>query len=631
MRAARVPPDGGYGWVVVAGCALVNVFNQSLVSVFGLMFAEYLASLGEHAFGAALVMNVMNISLNFSGLITGPIIKQFNPPGMFLVVARSVMAEMRSLIPLMVTSAFYGIFRSITIVNQNLTVAEYCSERRIEKMLPNALGFNMYFFVAGAPYRERVMADNFDDLSNDQLRLKLLEFGFSNIPVTSTTRKVLIKKIRNQISSGIGPAGKAARRETIHNLAKYSSDEESESSGNKNIASKKVTPKKEVTNRRATIGGAGTKAFPKPVTPSQPTPKFTPAVGLPPEPVSASIRRSGRVTPVKEKNFGLASSQPNPKVSSIMEDSDSDDMFPLSQLNQSTDRTPSLSRAEMLTTSYVHQMEVPIQAPEEMEIDVPKAGRNTEQMDVIVIEDDDDDDDDGFVIPFSQKRAPGQESYNNLTSSDTGEMQPTISSNVTANKAADEFNFLEPTSLKYTSNTVQPPLPNVSYSASTSLPKPSSASTSVRNRMSSTVRDEGGLKFDPSKSPYLSEFTKRLSRLRAEARLPTRELIEPGGSPARRTITAGDSSSLRASFAPRETYEGSSSASRYRASARQTIAPMYSMETRGATAAAQRGMNIRSTMQTKLLALDKKFSIRTMFFSLIIILVVIFLFVLFFL
>ncbi|XP_035792150.1 monocarboxylate transporter 12-like [Anopheles albimanus] len=381
MRASLVPPDGGYGWVVVAGCALVNVFNQSLVSVFGLMFADYLTSLGEHAFGAALVMNVCNISLNFSGLITGPIIKQFKPrkaailgslltgtalslcsystnlwqivlsysvvfgfglgliqsstfvslnsyfrrrkgravgfalagtgvgqilmpilvqyllsnfnfrdatliigglafngvvgacllqpvgwhlkpslidddgeaqpllgttipnggsscgkpscgwsklaalmdfailkqvsflnlivglglaytastsfslffpyflqksanltmleaancmsvlsttdlitrvtvpafvdkmnfshrttfllAGLCLVVARSVMAEMRSLMPLMVTSAFYGIFRSITIVNQNLTVSEYCSVRRIEKMLPNALGFNM--------------------------------------------------------------------------------------------------------------------------------------------------------------------------------------------------------------------------------------------------------------------------------------------------------------------------------------------------------------------------------------------------------------------------------------------------------------------------------------------------------
>uniref|UniRef100_A0AAG5DAK9 Major facilitator superfamily (MFS) profile domain-containing protein n=1 Tax=Anopheles atroparvus TaxID=41427 RepID=A0AAG5DAK9_ANOAO len=384
MAASRIPPDGDYGWVVVAGCALMNVFNQSLVSVFGLMFADYLSTLGEHAFGAALVLNVCNISLNFSGVITGPIIKKCKPrkaailgsiltgtalticsystslwqivlsysvtfgfglgliqsstfvalnsyfryrkgsavgfalagtgvgqilmpllvqfllsnynfkdttliigglafngvvgacllqpiewhlkehpvgdhvesqpllpanatlkhangntcatqtgnwsklaalmdiailkqvsflnlivglglaytastsfslffpyflqksanltmleaancmsvlsttdlitrvtvpalvdrmefshrttfllAGICLVVARSIMAEMRSMVALLVTSAFYGIFRSITIVNQNLTVAEYCSERRIEKMLPNALGFNM--------------------------------------------------------------------------------------------------------------------------------------------------------------------------------------------------------------------------------------------------------------------------------------------------------------------------------------------------------------------------------------------------------------------------------------------------------------------------------------------------------
>ncbi|XP_053687309.1 monocarboxylate transporter 12-B [Sabethes cyaneus] len=373
MAENKVAPDGGYGWTVVAGCALINIFNQSLVSVFGLMFGDYLTSLGENAFGAALVMNICNISLNFSGLFTGPIIKKFNPrratilgtlltgcaltvcayathmwqiiaaysvgfgfglgliqsatfvalnsyfrnnkgkavgfalagtgigqivmpllvqfllnnfsfrgatliigglafngiigasllqpvewhlkivsdeewqpllnsrssneakksgwsklaalmdfailrrfsflnlifglglaytatssfslffpyflqktanldmlqaahcmsilsttdlltritvpavvdkmkfthrntflmAGLCLVVVRSVMAEMRGLVALMVTSAVYGIFRSITIVNQNLTIAEYCSENGLDGMLPNALGFNM--------------------------------------------------------------------------------------------------------------------------------------------------------------------------------------------------------------------------------------------------------------------------------------------------------------------------------------------------------------------------------------------------------------------------------------------------------------------------------------------------------
>ncbi|XP_055533764.1 monocarboxylate transporter 12-B [Wyeomyia smithii] len=377
MAVNKVPPDGGYGWTIVAGCALINIFNQSLISVFGLMFGDYLSSLGENAFGAALVMNICNISLNFSGLFTGPIIKKlkarratvlgtlltgcaltlcsyaterwqiivaysvgfgfglgliqsatfvainsyfrnnkgkavgfalagtgigqilmpllvdflldnfsfrgatliigglafngvvgasllqpvewhmktvadeewnserqpliesrtpnqtkesgwsklaalmdvailkrfsflnmiiglglaytatssfslffpyflqktanldmlqaancmsilsttdlltrvtvpalvdkmkfshrntFLLAGLCLVIARSVMAEMRSLVALMLTSAVYGIFRSITIVNQNLTISEYCSENGLDRMLPNALGFNM--------------------------------------------------------------------------------------------------------------------------------------------------------------------------------------------------------------------------------------------------------------------------------------------------------------------------------------------------------------------------------------------------------------------------------------------------------------------------------------------------------
>lgn len=125
------------------------------------------------------------------------------------------------------------------------------------------------------------MADNFDDMSNDQLRLKLLEFGLSNMPVTSTTRKVLIKKLRNHISTngGGGGAGKA-RRETIH-LTKYSSDEDSEPVSSQPVGTKKtaVTAKKEQTNRRATIASAGTAAastkLPKFISASQPTPKVS--------------------------------------------------------------------------------------------------------------------------------------------------------------------------------------------------------------------------------------------------------------------------------------------------------------------------------------------------------------------
>lgn len=45
------------------------MFNQSLVSLFGLLFGEHLQSMGQGTFGAALVMNLNSVALNFSGKI----------------------------------------------------------------------------------------------------------------------------------------------------------------------------------------------------------------------------------------------------------------------------------------------------------------------------------------------------------------------------------------------------------------------------------------------------------------------------------------------------------------------------------------------------------------------------------
>ncbi|KAJ6641682.1 Monocarboxylate transporter 12 [Pseudolycoriella hygida] len=73
------PPNGGWGWVVVFGVALTNIFNQSLISIFGLLFGEHLQSLGQTTVGAALVMNLNSVSLNFSGLIIGPLLKRYSP------------------------------------------------------------------------------------------------------------------------------------------------------------------------------------------------------------------------------------------------------------------------------------------------------------------------------------------------------------------------------------------------------------------------------------------------------------------------------------------------------------------------------------------------------------------------
>lgn len=73
------PPNGGFGWVVVLGASLINVFNQSIVSVFGLMFGGFLSSLKESETRIALVMNACSAFLNLTGLITAPLIRNFTP------------------------------------------------------------------------------------------------------------------------------------------------------------------------------------------------------------------------------------------------------------------------------------------------------------------------------------------------------------------------------------------------------------------------------------------------------------------------------------------------------------------------------------------------------------------------
>lgn len=69
--------------------------------------------------------------------------------------------------------------------------------------------------------------DNLELLSDDQLRLRLIEYGFANLPITQTTRKTLIKKLRlhmNNTSSSL--------RKTTSLVTRYSSGEESDTIDN---------------------------------------------------------------------------------------------------------------------------------------------------------------------------------------------------------------------------------------------------------------------------------------------------------------------------------------------------------------------------------------------------------------
>lgn len=95
--------------------------------------------------------------------------------------------------------------------------------------------------------------DNFEALSNNELREQLKAHNLGNFPVTDTTRNALIKKLRNALNGPAKPA--KGRRETV-NIVKHSSAEESAES---DAELKKANKPKAVSNRRATIAASAPK------------------------------------------------------------------------------------------------------------------------------------------------------------------------------------------------------------------------------------------------------------------------------------------------------------------------------------------------------------------------------------
>ncbi|CAH1127274.1 unnamed protein product [Ceutorhynchus assimilis] len=73
-----VPPDGGWGWIVVIGVSLVNLCTRSIEQSFGLLFGDLLKDLNVETTGAAVIMSTLDALINFSGLFVGPLIRAFS-------------------------------------------------------------------------------------------------------------------------------------------------------------------------------------------------------------------------------------------------------------------------------------------------------------------------------------------------------------------------------------------------------------------------------------------------------------------------------------------------------------------------------------------------------------------------
>lgn len=308
--------------------------------------------------------------------------------------------------------------------------------------------------------------DNYDLLSNEEIRIRLMEYGFPNLPVTQTTRKVLVKKLMN---ASEGQKGKN-RRETIA-VTKFSSDEEVEK-----VIDKKL-PK--TPSRRATIA-PGEKI--KKVATS--TNGEEAAAQL-----KAPVRRSAaRATPVKDLRAVTSTA---PAISTFQEDTDEDTYEDFRVNRRSTSKTPSLGKSDTVRTSYKSALEV------------------FDNEDDILVLDDEDSDDEPLVVHSPKKPSPVKIPTKKVE--DIRRKTLTTSSYNTS--------FTGTTSFGGTSaNLKKLPTFTTSYNP-TSIGGLSSGSLSKQYKPSYNNDDDDDEEEDEEEdlnAPYLSNFAKRLSTLRAE-------------------------------------------------------------------------------------------------------------------
>ncbi|XP_063223977.1 uncharacterized protein LOC134531891 [Bacillus rossius redtenbacheri] len=72
------PPEGGWGWMVVVGMALMFISTTAHYGSFGLLFDGILARLGQQTTGATFIMNALASAVSFTGLVTNHLLRKMS-------------------------------------------------------------------------------------------------------------------------------------------------------------------------------------------------------------------------------------------------------------------------------------------------------------------------------------------------------------------------------------------------------------------------------------------------------------------------------------------------------------------------------------------------------------------------
>lgn len=186
--------------------------------------------------------------------------------------------------------------------------------------------------------------ENFEDLTNTQLREQLKAHGLGNFPVTETTRKLLIKKLSAAVNGPAKP--NKARRETINvNVSVKPTINDSEPDAD----TKKAAKTKTAANRRATIAiSKQENVVINATNGTQVEPLVKPVLAPPKSPSRKSTIPVPVVSMVRIPEFA---------------DNSDDDLVAAAEWaekqskNRKKSRSPSLGKSTTVTTSYKHTIE----------------------------------------------------------------------------------------------------------------------------------------------------------------------------------------------------------------------------------------------------------------------------------
>ncbi|PNF41759.1 hypothetical protein B7P43_G03446 [Cryptotermes secundus] len=160
------PPEGGWGWMVAFGMALMFISTSGHYLSFVPLFSGILEQLGEQTTGATIIMTALTASVNFTGLVTNRLLRTMSYRvvamlGAFLFALGMLLTVFaQSMVHIVVTySIIAGIGMGLVAPSSYLAINSYFVSRRGLAMGFCQAGIGLGFIVV--PYLVEAMLHSY--------------------------------------------------------------------------------------------------------------------------------------------------------------------------------------------------------------------------------------------------------------------------------------------------------------------------------------------------------------------------------------------------------------------------------------------------------------------------------------